>query len=118
MNRAEMLNKLHTTPVSVRLTALDSEGSLECLYMTSKGTKEEWIGINDWPVSIIEHSAGTTYVLTIKGKQYTFKDYQSFSDFFEQNWICEISPWEDYTDEALEEWLELISLCNGIPLTI
>lgn len=112
-----MLNKLHSIPVSVLLTALVSEESLECLYMTSKGTKEEWIGINDWPVSIVEHSAGTTYVITIEGNQYTFKDYQSFSEFFELNWIREVSPWEDYNDETLEEWLNMISLCNGIPLT-
>lgn len=112
-----MLNKLQKIPVSVRLTALVSEGALECLYMTSKGTKEEWIGINDWPASIQNDTQGsTTYILNLEGKTQSFTDYQSFADCFEKIWIGdELRPWEDCSDDELAEWLDLVAQSNGIP---
>ncbi len=116
MTRNEMLNKLHIIPVSVRLTVLESESALECLYMTSKGTKEEWIGINEWPVSVIEDTNGINrFLIKIEGDTHSFDDYDSFADFFEEKWIGEVRSWEEYSDEALEEWIELIKECNGIP---
>lgn len=119
MTREEMLTKLHTIPVTVRITALVSECALECQYMTSKGTKEEWIGINEWPVSVTEDTKGEKkYLLNIEGKKHIFDDYQSFSSFFEQNWIGEVAKfWEEYQDIELEEWLELIAECDGIPFS-
>lgn len=49
MYRNEMLEKLHSIQTSVALTALTSEGALECIYVTATGTKYEWIGLYDWP---------------------------------------------------------------------
>ena len=49
MNRDEMLKKLHSVRISVALTALVSEDALECEYVTSEGTKYEWISLCDWP---------------------------------------------------------------------
>ena len=50
MTREEMLEKLHSIKPGVELTALTSEGALECEYVTSNGTAYEWIGMYDWPV--------------------------------------------------------------------
>ena len=112
-----MLTNLHMIPVSVRITALVSEGALECLYMTSRGTKEEWIGVNEWPASVIEDTNGKKkYLLNIEDNTYSFDDYQSFSSFFEQNWIGEVTnSWDDYQDNELEEWIDLLAECKGIP---
>jgi hypothetical protein len=49
MTREEMIEKLHQIGVGVELTTLTSEMVLECEYVTSKGYKYEWIGIDDWP---------------------------------------------------------------------
>lgn len=46
-----MLEKLHLIKPGAELTALTSEGALECEYVTSKGTAYEWIGMYDWPVA-------------------------------------------------------------------
>ena len=51
MTRDEMLEKLHSIKPGAELTALTSEGALECEYVTSKGTAYEWIGMYDWPVA-------------------------------------------------------------------
>lgn len=116
MTREEMLDKLHNTQVAVHLTVLESESALECIYMTSKGTKEEWIGINEWPVSIKKESDETsTYILNLE-ERHAFKDYQSFASFFEKHWIGdEVKAWEEYNDNELEEWLDIIGECDGIP---
>ena len=47
MTREEMLKKLHSIKPGAELTALTSEGALECEYVTSKGTAYEWIGMYD-----------------------------------------------------------------------
>jgi hypothetical protein len=49
MNRDEMLTILHNLKLGVELTALTSEGALECTYVTSKGTGYEWRALDDWP---------------------------------------------------------------------
>lgn len=51
MTRVEMLEKLHSIKPGAELTALTSEGALECEYVTSEGTAYEWIGMYDWPVA-------------------------------------------------------------------
>ena len=51
MTREEMLEKLHSIKPGAELTALTSEGALECEYVTSEGTAYEWIGMYDWPVA-------------------------------------------------------------------
>ena len=118
MTRDEMLEKLHKIPVKVQLTMLPTEGALECLYMNSKGNRYEWIGINDWPASVIKEndSKKVKYTLEIDGKTYSFDDYQEFETFFSENWIREVEPWEDCTDEGLKNWLETVEDCEGIPL--
>lgn len=116
MNRTEKLNKLHNILVKVRMTVLPSEQALECLYMTSIGTKEEWIGLDEWPAFISEVSAVPEYILVLEGERLVFEDYQSFETAFSQRWIGEVTPWEDYCDEALEEWIDLVDECDGIPL--
>ncbi len=87
--------------------------------MTAKGTKEEWIGIDEWPVFLVKEKESDKYILNINDEIYSFVDYQSFASFFEQQWIGkEITPWENYNDTELEEWCELIKVCDGIPLSI
>lgn len=50
MTREDMLNKLHNIEPAVKLTALTSEGALECEYITKKGTNYEWISMDSpWP---------------------------------------------------------------------
>lgn len=51
MTREEMLEKLRSINPGAELTALTSEGALECEYVTSEGTAYEWIGMYDWPVA-------------------------------------------------------------------
>ena len=51
MTREEMLEKLRSIKPGAELTALTSEGALECEYVTNKGTSYEWIGMYDWPVA-------------------------------------------------------------------
>ena len=115
MTRDEMLNTLHSINVAVRLTALTSENALECLYMTSRGTKEEWIGLNEWPVSIKKESSPNTYILELNGIRHEFSDYGSFISFFENEWIGDVTPWDQYNDEELSQWIELVSIYDGIP---
>ncbi len=117
MTRQEILNKLHSIPIRVKITSLPSEGALECQYVTAKGSKEEWIGINDWPATLHKDSNGSiTYILEIEGEKHYFEDYQSFADCFELNWIGEVKPWEDYDDEVLGEMLDWMEdFDDGIP---
>lgn len=48
MTRDEMLIKLHNINVGVRLVALPSEGSLECMCVTPAGSSYEWLDLYDW----------------------------------------------------------------------
>ena len=120
MNRQEMLNRLHSLPVRVKITYLPSEEALECQYVTSKGSKEEWIGLGDWPASLHKDSNGdTTYILRLNGEDHSFNNYQSFADFFEQNWIGKVHLWEDCDDDTLGEMLDWINeFDEGIPFEV
>ena len=120
MNREEMLNKLHSTSVNVYLYYWTTEGFLDCVCMTSKGTVRKWIGLNEWPVSVClnENSEADKYILEIDGDFRSYTDYRSLSDAFESEWIDEVEPWETCSDGELEEWIDFLGLdeCDGIPL--
>ena len=77
MTREEMLEKLHSIKPGVELTALTSEGALECEYVTSKGTAYEWIGMYDWPVARLR---GVTNFLVKNIQAKLEKDALSLSD--------------------------------------
>jgi hypothetical protein len=49
MNRDKMLTILHSLKLGVELTALTTEGALDCTYVTSKGFFNEWRELFDWP---------------------------------------------------------------------
>ena len=115
MDRVEKLNILHSIPVKVRITVLPSEGALECQYMTSNGEKNEWIGLDAWPATKFEESKVSKYCLTIAGERHVFDDYQSFELCFIEKWIGEVTPWEDFSDDVLDEWIEMTNDCDGIP---
>lgn len=120
MTRIVLLDKLHRIPVSVSLVVLPTENAYECQYITPKGTKNEWIGMEQWPAYVIEDSTiprKEKYVLELGDRSLAFNDYNSFEEAFVKEWIGEVTPWEDYGDEALEYWLEFVSECEaGIPL--
>ena len=115
MDRKEKLEILHSIPVKVSITVLPSEYALECQYMTSRGEKYEWIGLDEWPATKFEESGVTKYALTIEGERQVFDDYQSFELCFSQKWIGEVTPWENYNDDALDEWIDCANDCDGIP---
>ena len=115
MNREEKLTKLHKITVKVRLTILESEGAIECQYLTSNGEKNEWIGIDEWPASKSEKDGKTEYKLIIDEETLIFNDYKNFEECFSRKWIGEVTPWEEYSDDALDSWIELADNCDGIP---
>ena len=116
MTREELLHALHSIPVKTNVTELTCEGSIECLYATSKGTKEEWIGLDEWPALVYKNASHEpiTYHLKINGETRTFTDYQSFAESFEKDWIGDVTPWEDYDDNTLEAWLDDLEFYEDI----
>ena len=118
MTRKEMLNILHNIPVKAQITYLPSEGAIECLYVTSKGTKEEWIGIDEWPASICKKGPENpaTYYLVLDDGARTFTDYQSFADCFEKEYLGKVTPWEDNDDDVLESWIDELEFYEDIYL--
>lgn len=80
MTREEMLEKLRSIKPGAELTALTSEGALECEYVTSKGTAYEWIGMYDWPVARL---CGVTNSLLKSIQAKLVEDTLSISDIEE-----------------------------------
>lgn len=119
MTREEMLNRLHAIEVKVQLTALPSEGALECIYFTSKGYKEEWIGIDEWTVrQRIDSKGRLVYCVKIDEKRHEFRVYSNFVDFFITQWIGEVNPWDaEEDDDVLFDYLDWVEdLEDGIPI--
>ena len=77
MTRVEMLEKLHSIKPGAELTALTSEGALECEYVTGEGIAYEWIGMYDWPVARL---CGVEYSLLKNIQAKLAEDTLSISD--------------------------------------
>lgn len=115
MTREEMMLVLKNAPTAVELTALTTEETLECTYITSKGIGYEWRSMFDWPVALLKLNGDEKLCAIIDKANQSILSFDDVQNTDLYNFYLSENE-DDSNVEALNNFFEHIkylSLCEN-----